>query len=329
MAVSDQRRGNAERNYQRILAERLAAAKAVAVALGPNSRRQLELDTASQVATEEFLVTQTQLDNRAPNLKIEDPRIFWFVALVVFFAEATFNRVVVEMAAPVPTWFAFVISGVVSALLVWFAHLAGALLRQMWSEINRSLYVMNVLVGTGLIIVDLLGVLAIIALRGFFATADTGSDVNIFDAASTILTLNADVLFKALAVPEAAFLGGVNAAALVLAFVFGALSHDSEQEYHARYVEKERCARARATAIDRYEQAQERVFRRHRHALNRAIRAYVGSGGSVDALPRDDFKAHRLDAESEAPPPASPQPDGRAPLRSVPTGPGAKKGADN
>jgi hypothetical protein len=297
VAVSEQRRRNAELNYKRILAERLAAATAEAVSRGPNSRRQRDLDARLVAAQEEFLATQAQLDNRAPDIKIKSPIVFWATALVIFLCEAMFNRVVVEMAVPVPSWLAFTISAIVSGILMAFAHIAGAQLRQLWSELRRSVYVTNVLLGVFLLAVDVAGILAIIALRGYFATADIAGEIDIFQSAGTLLKFDPAVLTRAFSNPEAITLGGINALALFLAFIVGMLSHDSEREYHARYVTFEQLSAKSDRDVSRYEGRQEKVFAAHRHHLSRASRAYVGNGGAIEDLPKDDFKGQRAEAE--------------------------------
>lgn len=317
MAAAEDRRKGAKLKYEHLLAQRLAATKAEAISRGPNSRRQRDLDQQKANSLGEFKATQDELDNRAPNIRIESPLIFWTVALIILFTEAMFNRVVIEMAAPVPAWFAFLISVVASGVLVWFAHVAGTLLRQMWSELNRSIYWMNVIIALLAIILDTLFVLAIIALRGYFTTVDLASGIDIFDAASSILRLDSGVLELALTIPEAVTLGAINALGLLLAFVIGMFSHDSEREFDTRYKQLKRDQRNAERAVEHYERRLEAVFRRFERPVAKSGKVYVANGGTIGDLPPDDFKAQRAEAEAAAVVPAGSKPDDLPPLRAV------------
>ena len=328
MAAAEDRRKGAKLKYEHLLAQRLADTKAEAASRGPNSRRQRDLDQRNASAVGEFEATQDELDNRAPNIRIESPIIFWGVALIILFTEAMFNRVVIEMAAPVPSWFALLISLVASGVLVWFAHVAGTMLRQLWSELNRSVYWMNIIVGVLLIGLDIVAVLAIIALRGYFTTVDLASGIDIFDAASTILRLDSGVLEMALTIPEAVTLGAINVLCLVLSFLIGMFSHDSEREFDTRYKEMTKAGAKVAKAVERYERNLDIIFRRYKRPLSKAGKTYVANGGATSELPPDDFKAQRAEAEFELAAPAArpegipPRPD--SPLRAVPGSRGLK-----
>lgn len=229
------------------------------------------------------------------------------------------NQVVVEMAVPVPAWVALLIAGAFSGFLMFFAHSAGSLLRQMWSEISRSFVLTNVLIGSALLLFDIAGVLFIVALRGYFLTFDIAQSGDLFETATTLVTLGLDALPRALSNPEAVVLGTINAAGLVVALLAGIFTHDTEAEYHERYVEQRRLTALSKRAVERYERRQTAIFTDYVRSLNRAVRAYVGNGGSVEQLPRDDFKAQRLEAESVPPPPVTPSPAAPRPLAAVPS----------
>lgn len=319
MAATEERRKSSRLKYEHLLAQRLAGTKAEAAGRGPNSRRQRELDQKSAEATGEFKATQDELDDRAPNSRLESPIIFWSVALIILVTEAMFNRVVIEMAAPVPAWFALLISFVASAVLVWFAHIAGMLLRQMWSELNRSVYWMNVILGLFLIALDVVSVLAIVALRGYFTTVDLTTGIDIFQAASTILRLDTGALALALTIPEAVTLGAINVLCLVLAFLIGMISHDSEREFDTRYKQMKKADSNVARAVETYEHRLDVIFRRYARPIAKAGKTFVANGGAIAELPADDFKAQRAEAESSVLVSAaeSTSPRAEGPLRAV------------
>ncbi len=330
MSVTDKRRDGQKLRYEQFLSERQASATAIAVSLGPNSRKQRDYDQDRTQAEQEFLATQGELGNRPPNLdsKLENPTVFWAFAGIICVAEAMFNRVVVEMASPLPGPFAFGVAALISAALMFCAHLLGKWSRQAWSEINRSVYLLSVIGVPILLVLDAAGVLGIVLFRVYFATVDITSNVDIFETVTNVASMGLDLLAKVPSDPDALLLGGVNLFFLFIAAFVGAMSHDSERQYDTHYrTLKEKTATARA-AVDKYERRQEALFRRYQRPLSRAVRGYVGNGGSIGDLPKDDFKAQRFEAESLVlllPPPSSGQ-SLRCHPREMPHDPGSARG---
>jgi hypothetical protein len=297
MSVVEKRREGAKLRYEQLMAERQSAATANAVSFGPNSRRQLDLDEERSQASQEFLATQSELGGRPPNMKLKSPLVFWTIAAIICLVEAMFNRVVVEMASPVPGPMAFLIAALLSASLMYCAHIMGALTRQVWSEIHRTIYPMNILIALACLVLDIVGIVGIVLLRVYFATAELSDDITIFDTANTVVRMGFELLAKLPTDPDAILLGGINVLALIVAMFLGALSHDSERQYDEHYRTLRDATAAARRAVSKYERRQHALYRRYRRRLGNAMRSYVGNGGAMSDLPKDDFKAQRIEAE--------------------------------
>jgi hypothetical protein len=308
MAVVEERRTNAERDYRRNIAERLAQTIAVAVRSGPRSATFRHIDDEFIQADTTYLATQAELHNRPPHIRFENPWLFWPPAVLVFLIEAYVNKIIVDMAAQTPGGLSLLISGVVSLVLVWLAHNAGVSWRQIWSELNRRLEWMTLIQGVALVVIVLTMVTLLITLRAYFALVDTTSNGGVFDAVQGIASLGFDFIPKAFAVPEALTIGGLNFLALTFAFLFAMFSHDSDREYDRRYRDMKAARERRNKAIARYEEMQDRVQQRFSEPIGRALRIYVANGGELDALSKDDFKTQRAEAEAGPPPPPPPSP---------------------
>jgi len=304
MAVADDRRERAKGTYQKNLGERLAAAKEVATRSGPNSATFRTLDEEFRHADGEFRSTQSELHERPPHIRFENPWLFWIPAVIVFLMEAFINKIVIDMAAQMPGGWSLLISGLLSLLLVWLAHNAGVSWRQIRSELeNRTLWP-TVLLALGSVALIALIVVLLISLRAYFALVDTSNGMDIFSTLKDVaaVAFSWSFLQRAFTVPEALAIGGVNVLALAFAFVFAFLSHDNDKEYDRRYREMKTTRKARIRAIARYESEQKAVYERFKRPIARALRAFVANHGNVGDIEPDDFKAQRLVAERESPP---------------------------
>ena len=301
MTVADERRERAQRNYEKHLAERLSAAKAVASRAGPNSIPYLNLDKEYEKANGIFEATQAELNDRPPHIRFENPWMFWIPAFIVFAMEAFINKIIVDMAAQTPGGISLLISGLLSVLLVWLAHNAGVSWRQVYSDLERRIVWSSLIWGVALVVVILLFVVGLMTLRAYFALVDTASDMNLFDTVKGVSSLGVQFVTQAFTVPESLTIGGLNFLALMFAFLFAFLSHDSDKEYDRRYIEMKRAKRARAKAQKRYEAEQEKIHGRFKRPIARTLRAFVGNGGDLRSLEADDFKAQRFEAEREIP----------------------------
>lgn len=300
MGVSEKRRDDAKRRYELFLSERQAAATTAAVGYGPHSQPQRRLDEQQQKAEQDFEATRAELGDRPVNLIpfLEKPFVFWGVVLGIGFAEASFNRVVIEMVSSMPAAWAFGIAALVSAVLMGFAHLFGWLCRQARSEIDHSLHLLSLIVGPILLVIDLAVVLLIVLLRVYFSTVDVSASIDIFGATTAVFGMSLDLIARIPTDPDAIWLGTLNLIFLFLAALNGALSHDSERQYDSNYrTLKGKTAKA-ARAVDNYERRQKDIARRFAGLLANAKLRYTANGGSVKDLPLDDFKAQRFEAES-------------------------------
>lgn len=281
-----------------MLAQRLAALNVAASSSGPTSPARLLMDAEQREAASELQSVATKVNNRATNIRLEDPKIFWIGSFFIFAIEAYLNKIIVDMAAQTTGGMSLLVAALVSIALVTLAHLCGSFLRQVWSESEDRILFVNAVLGLFLLVVVAVAVLAIMALRAYFALMTTTSNLHVFsDAVDALKELGLDFVFRSFAVPESVTLGGLNILALLVAFLFGFLSHDSDHQYDSRIREDKAVKEKLRRTMKAYEARLEKIFNRFRYKVEMAQKAFVSNKGVLSDLPEDNFKAQRAQAE--------------------------------
>lgn len=300
MSAVDERRKVAGNNYEMLLANRLKDIKVVAKSAGPGSHTRQRLVDEMDEAKGRTGTVAGHMNHREPNILVHNQFLFWAGSVFILLIEAFLNKVVVDMAAQTAGGISLLVAALVSVTLVALAHWSGHLLRQVWSDSQRRILVWNVILGLLLLVVVAVAILAIMALRAYFTLVNTANVVNIFsDAVATIQEIGLDFVLRAFAVPEAATLGGLNMLALLVAFLFGFYSHDSDHQYDAALRNEGRADRRLKRQEAKYEQRLDGVHKAYKYRIERAQAAYVANQGKLTDLPVDSFTAQRAEAERE------------------------------
>lgn len=302
MPTTEEHRTRQRETYLALLAERLAALRVEAGALGPGSTRRQTLENDHAEALRHFDAAAVRVGGRSPKVLAENPWIFWLGSGFIFVVEAFLNKIIFDMAANTAAGGSLLLAAVASVVLVTVAHWCGRCWRQIWSDTEERFVTSYVFWGLVLLFALVLTVLTLMALRAYFALEATVSSVDLFTAVENIRQLGLDFVGRAFAVPEALSLGGLNMLFLLVAFLFGFYSHDSDHEYDSRYRQEKATKAALLKSMSAYDKRIGKIHERWKHKITMVQRAFVSHGGSPDGLPPDNFKQDRLTAESDAEP---------------------------
>lgn len=320
MATIEERRATARNSYELELERRLSALKETASSTGPLSTARRALVKKCDDAEADLETVRGHIHHREPNILVHNQILFWVGSSFIFAVEAFLNKIIVDMAAQTAGGVSLLVSALVSVTLVAIAHWSGLLWRQIRSDSQRRFLFWNLVLGSVMLVLLFVAVLAIMALRAYFAVVNTTTVVDIFsDAVASLKELGPEFVLRVFGVPESATLGGLNILALLVAFLFGFFSHDSDHQYDSalRKVAKNDARLMRQEAG--YERILNRIYLSFRGRIEQAQAAFVANKGVLSELPLDDFKAQRAIAEGERPPvPADPvEPEGRPPPANV------------
>ena len=180
MSTSEEKQARAKQLYENALGSRLADTKEISGSSGPNSSDFQDCQSNFHDAKVEFDSNKQELHDRYPNIHFENPWFFWIPATLIFIIEASVNKIIIDMAAQTPAALSFLISAVISAILVAVSHLAGISWRQIWSELDRKIVGFSLGLGVILVLILLASVSGLMSVRAYYALTDQSTNMNIF-----------------------------------------------------------------------------------------------------------------------------------------------------
>ncbi len=214
--------------------------------------------------------------------------------------EMVVNKVLFDMALLSNFIVSLAASLILSAFLVFLAHSAGSLLRQVHSRHLRAFYVWRLVLGLFCLVFVCAIVLGIMYTRAYFETivqADVASDP-FASAVQLAFSDGFETFFaQAFGSAESAVMGALNFAALFAAFIVGLFSHDPDIEYDRAYRREKRAEKELNATITSYAKRQRAIARTYSDQLKRHRQLYVTNGGDASRLPRDDFRGQVAEAE--------------------------------
>ncbi len=232
----DQQR--AREQYVGTLADRQADLNALAVDCGPGSHRLAPVAEAARQARATSRNVRMNIGGRSPQIHFESVWIFWIATALIVLVEMFVNKVLFDMALLSNFIVSLAASLILSAFLVFLAHSAGGLLRQVYSQHLRAIYVWRLILGLSCLVFICAIVLGIMYTRAYFeAIGQTEAALDPFaNVVQLAFSDGFDSFFaQAFGSAESAVMGALNFAALFAAFIVGMFSHDPDIEYDRAY----------------------------------------------------------------------------------------------
>ena len=157
-------------DYQKVLASRDDKIDRLRHGIGPGSERWKSLIDRRDRASAEYEAIAGQI-GRPVNRQSLPPMAFYTLAVGLALVEMPVNKFLFDVALQSSNIASYAVSFAVAVFLLISAHLAGKLVRQVWSEYKKRLYVSNIIVAT-VILAVLLAVLVILTIgRAEFSAA--------------------------------------------------------------------------------------------------------------------------------------------------------------
>lgn len=298
----DQQR--AREQYVSTLASRQADLNALAVDCGPGSHRLVPVAERARNARAALRDVRMNIGGRSPQIHFETVWIFWVATTAIVLVEMFVNKVLFDMALLSNFVVSLAASLILSAFLVFLAHSAGSLLRQVYSQHLRMFYFWRLVLGLFCLVFVCATVLGIMYTRAYFETiTQAETALNPFaNVVQLAFSDGFDTFFeRAFGSAESAVMGVLNFAALFAAFIVGLFSHDPDIEYDRAYRTERKSQKALNRMVEAYAKQQRGIARTYSDQLKRHRQLYVTNGGDASRLPRDDFRLQVADAEGTEP----------------------------
>ena len=271
-------------DYQKVLASRDDKIDRLRHGIGPGSERWKSLIDRRDRASAEYEAIAGQI-GRPVNRQSLPPMAFYTLAVGLALVEMPVNKFLFDVALQSSNIASYAVSFAVAVFLLISAHLAGKLVRQVWSEYKKRLYVSNIIVAT-VILAVLLAVLVILTIgRAEFSAAalNTGLD-GLFSSVGDKMSASGGffrAIAKALGDTSAMVLVTVNVTSILVAFLFGYLAHDPDKHFDKAF-EKHRNAQWAIERQDRnYKAKSAQARERARLELNDINGKYTNANAAI------------------------------------------------
>lgn len=240
-------------DYQKVLASRDDEIDQLRHSIGPGSERWKSLVDKRDRASAEYESIAGQI-GRPVNRQSLPPMAFTTLAIGLALVETPVNKFLFDVALQSSNVASYAVSFAVAVFLLISAHFAGKLVRQVWSEHKKKLYVSNIIISCVIMMV-LASVLAILTIgrAEFSAAALTSGLEGLFSSVGDKVTASGGfirAIATALGDTSALVLVTVNVTSILVAFLLGYFAHDSDKHFDKAF-EKHRGAQR---ALERQDQ---------------------------------------------------------------------------
>ena len=181
------------------------------------------------------------------------PGAFFALAVGLALVETPVNKFLFDVALQNSNLASYLVSFVVAVFLLISAHIAGKLVRQVWGEFEKKLYVANIVIACVIMVVLAFALTILTVGRAEFSAVSvtTGLD-GLFSSVGEKVTAGGlfGVVVNALGDTAALVLVTVNVTSILVAFLLGYFAHDPDRNFDK--------------AFERYRGAQRAVERQDR-----------------------------------------------------------------
>ncbi len=283
----DRLMGERERHrqdYQKILASRDDVIDRLHQSMGPGSERWKSLLDRRDRASAEYEAIAGQIGRPVNRLSLP-PMAFYMLAIGLALVETPVNKFMFDVALQSSNIASYAVSFAVAVFLLVSAHFAGKLVRQVWSEYKKKLYVSNIIISVVIMMV-LSSVLAILTIgrAEFSAAALTNGLEGLFSSVGDKVVASGGfirALAKALGDTSALVLVTVNVTSILVAFLLGYFAHDSDKHFDKAF-EKHRNAQRAVEWQDRnYKSKSDRARDQARVELDDINGKYTAANAAI------------------------------------------------
>ena len=271
-------------DYQQVLASRDDEIDRLRHSMGPGSERWKSLVDRRDRASAEYEAIAGQI-GRPVNRQSLPPMAFYMLAIGLALVETPVNKFMFDVALQSSNIASYAVSFAVAVFLLVSAHFAGKLVRQVWSEYKKKLYVSNIIIAIVIMMV-LSSVLAILTIgrAEFSAAALTNGLEGLFSSVGDKVAASGGfirALAKALGDTSALVLVTVNVTSILVAFLLGYFAHDSDKHFDKAF-EKHRSAQRAVEGQDKsYKSKRDRAREHARLELDDINGKYTAANAAI------------------------------------------------
>jgi hypothetical protein len=296
-------------NFENHLSARRAAIHKIAAMQGPLNGNYIALERQLSKADGELEDRKNSVGGRPVHVYFENKLFFWVIALVVAFAEVLANKELFDMIFLGTALKSLFVALVLSVALVSIAHWSGFSWRQIKSESEQKWVFGSLFIGFLTLIMLVITILGLMIVRAYFVTANvsTGGLGDIFgNISEQVRQLGLwGLITQAFSSIEAIALGLFNLMCVVVAWIIGFLSHDSDINYDKCFITVKKLEKKLNAKKQIYESELEKIYGQYQKKIGLARQAFMTAkshlGSQVDVeLDDDNFAADRRVVELQA-----------------------------
>ena len=180
------------RDYQKVLAARDDEIDRLKRSIGPGSERWKGLIDRRDRARSEFEAIAGQIGRPVNRLSLA-PMAFLTLAAGLALVETPVNKFLFDVALQSSNIASYLVSFAVAVFLLICAHLAGKVVRQVWSEFERKLYVSNIIIACSIMLVLACALMILTIGRAEFSAAALSSGLEgLFSSVGDKVTAKGD-----------------------------------------------------------------------------------------------------------------------------------------
>lgn len=195
------------------------------------------------------------------------------------------NKFLFDVALQSSNIASYLVSFAVAAFLLICAHLAGKVVRQVWSEFERKLYVSNIIIACSIMLVLACALMILTIGRAEFSAAALSSGLEgLFSSVGDKVTAKGGLLgavASALGDTSALVLVTVNVTSILVAFLLGYFAHDPDKHFGKAF-ERQRGAQRAVERQDRlYNRKKDQARERARLELDDINGKYTAANAAI------------------------------------------------
>jgi len=181
-----------KQDYQKVLAARDDEIDRLKRSIGPGSERWKGLIDRRDRARSEFEAIAGQIGRPVNRLSLA-PMAFLTLAVGLALVETPVNKFLFDVALQSSNIASYLVSFAVAVFLLICAHLAGKVVRQVWSEFERKLYVSNIIIACSIMLVLACALMILTIGRAEFSAAALSSGLEgLFSSVGDKVTAKGD-----------------------------------------------------------------------------------------------------------------------------------------